>query len=585
MIADKYKPTTQKSLFHKDINNHIRKWIKMIEDYAEDKKSVKNILFLHGPVGCSKTVTVECLFKSYNVIEIDSDMLRSADKISDCLQSIVGFNEITLSNIDKWNHKNKRDKSNVVFIDNLELCDRGIESFIDTLHNKNNINVPIILVCNNSKFRDMFANNVNCTFIEFKKPSLLELTKLSNEISKAEHLDLKKDQIKKIIEFSEYDIRQLLFLLEQWTLSKQISVSFEDFINSVQVKHTDKDLYEKMKYLFDYNKKFDIEETFIIASSEPQTLSCSIYQNYLTLNTPVLDKQKNIDLLSNYSSIMDCISVSNIIHNDIYEHQNWELYNDYIFSSTVLPSYYLKKNTKILFDEKYLVKPTLETLETLETDIYDKNKQKLYYKQFTPYKDISYNFLNSYEEVKKVSKLNLYSKVLKSTGLIASPHTISDATNCFIIVKMFVNCIEKLNDYFIKNKRGKNTTKKEKLDLCDNITLDSVKTALNILVDNVYHYKLFEIDTDDFLIKKSKYKTNDDIKQDVQNVDLRVLKRFLNIFTIDDKHKTFKSHIETSIQYKILQRLVEDHQQQKDKLSNDINNILTEDLDKIWNLS
>ena len=181
MIADKYKPTTQKSLFHKDIINHIRKWIKMIEDYAEDKKSVKNILFLHGPVGCSKTVTVECLFKSYNVIEIDSDMLRSADKISDCLQSIVGFNEITLSNIDKWNHKNKRDKSNVVFIDNLELCDRGIESFIDTLHNKNNINVPIILVCNNSKFRDMFANNVNCTFIEFKKPSLLELTKLSNK--------------------------------------------------------------------------------------------------------------------------------------------------------------------------------------------------------------------------------------------------------------------------------------------------------------------------------------------------------------------------------------------------------------------
>jgi hypothetical protein len=46
-------------------------------------------------------------------------MLRSADKISDILQSIVGFNEITLSNIDKWNHKNKRDKSNVVFIDNL----------------------------------------------------------------------------------------------------------------------------------------------------------------------------------------------------------------------------------------------------------------------------------------------------------------------------------------------------------------------------------------------------------------------------------------------------------------------------------
>jgi hypothetical protein len=298
---------------------------------------------------------------------------------------------------------------------------------------------------------------------------------------------------------------------------------------------------------------------------------CDLHQICNTLiqtyNTSVLDKQKNIDLLCNYSNIMDCISASNIIHNDIYENQNWDLYNDYTFSSTVFPSYYLKKNTQILFDE------------TLP------EKQKLYYQQFGPYKDISYNFLNSYEEVKKVSKLNLYSKVLKSNGLTISPYTISDPTNCFIIVKMLVDCIENLNDYFIKNKRGKNTTKKEKLDLCDNITSDSVKTALNTLVNNVYHYKLFEIDIDDFLIKKSKYKTNDDIKQDVQKVDLRVLKRFLNIFTMDDKHKTFKSHIETSIQYKILQRLVEDHQQQQDKLSHDINHILTEDLDKIWNLT
>ena len=77
MIAERYKPTTQKSLFHKDIVNHIRKWIKMIEDYADDSRSVKQILFLYGPIGCSKTVTVECLFKGYNLINVDSDNIRS----------------------------------------------------------------------------------------------------------------------------------------------------------------------------------------------------------------------------------------------------------------------------------------------------------------------------------------------------------------------------------------------------------------------------------------------------------------------------------------------------------------------------
>ena len=43
-IIDKYIPTTQKSLFHKDICSHIKKWItNIIENDFDDKKK---ILFL-----------------------------------------------------------------------------------------------------------------------------------------------------------------------------------------------------------------------------------------------------------------------------------------------------------------------------------------------------------------------------------------------------------------------------------------------------------------------------------------------------------------------------------------------------------
>ena len=186
MIAAKYKPTTQKALFHKDVVNHIKKWIRMIEKDAKEDLDVKHILFIHGPIGSSKTVTVECLFKGYNLIDIDSDHLRSAEKITETISGIVGFREVTLANIEKWNHKNRKDKSNILFVDNLELCDRGIENFIETLYNKYNINIPVILVCNSSKYKEIFINYQNCTFLEFKRPSLLELTKLSNEICKNE---------------------------------------------------------------------------------------------------------------------------------------------------------------------------------------------------------------------------------------------------------------------------------------------------------------------------------------------------------------------------------------------------------------
>jgi hypothetical protein len=347
------------------------------------------------------------------------------------------------------------------------------------------------------------------------------------------------------------------------------------FIDSIQVKNTDKDLYEKLEYLFDHNTQFNVIDTFTLASCEPQTLSCSIYQNYLSLNNLSTDKQTNIKLLENYSNIMDCISDSNIIHNCIYENQNWDLYNNYIFSSTVSPSYYLKKNVEILSDEKF----------PGDVNVNVKNKLEYIKNNFVPYKDISYNFLNSYEEVKRICKSNLHSKIVNNSDDKKRPYVIFNAEDCFTVVNILVKSIDDLNKYFTKNKKGKNTTKKEKLDLCDNITSDPAKKSLDLLVNNVYEYNLFEINIDDFLINKSKYKTDEDIKKDVQKVDLRVLKRFLNIFTMDDKHKTFKSHIETSIQYKILQRLVENCKPQTDKISNHINNILTEDLDKIWNLT
>jgi hypothetical protein len=164
-----------------------------------------------------------------------------------------------------------------------------------------------------------------------------------------------------------------------------------------------------------------------------------------------------------------------------------------------------------------------------------------------------------------------------------------------MITKMMITCIKDLNEYFNKNKKGKNTTKKEKLDLCNNINDGSVKKSLDFLIENIYNYRLFEIDMDDFLINKSKYvgdkkntsetEINDQcIKDSITKIDLRVFKRLLNIFTFDDSHKLFKSHIETSIQYKILQRLVIDFKSEPKVVQNSIES-LTINLNEIWNLS
>jgi hypothetical protein len=490
----------------------------------------------------------------------------------------------------------------MILVDNLELCDKGIENFIEMIYTKHNINIPMVFVCNSIRYKDIFVNYKNCTFLEFKKPSLLELTKLSIDIVKEEDLDLSKQQIKLLIEKSEYDIRQLLFLLEQWYYSKRMNHDFNIFIETIQIKNIDKDLNEKMEDVFNYKRCFNFSELFTIGSSEPITISNSLYQNYTNSIDQNLDKQDSLYVLKNYCKIIDNISISNLIYNEIYENQNWDLYNNYISHSVVIPGYYLKQNNRFLFEKRFnkqnIDDQNLMDIDELNIDQnIDINDQSItdqiikdqsikeWDKQlfnFAPFKDVSYNFTNSYDEVKRISNNNIYCKILNYKGF--KSRILQDPVCCFFIVDILINCIEKLNEYFNQNKKGKNTTKKEKLELCGNIETSNFKISLDILVNIVYEYKLFEIDIDDFLINRKKYIVEEVLKQNIQKIDLKVFKRLLNIFTFNDKHKCFKSHIETSIQYKILGILVKNYIDEPSKISYDINNILTEDLNRIWNL-
>ena len=564
MYSVKYKPTTQKLLFHKDIVNHIRKWIQLIEYKYEKIKNVKEILFLNGPVGCGKSVTVECLFKGYNLINIDSDNLRNNDRLNETLQQIVSFNSITLANIDKWNHKNKQDKNNIVFIDNIELCDRGIETFVNLVYARN-INVPIILICNTTKYKDIFSSYKNCTFIDFKNVSLLELSKLISEINKTECLNLEKDMIKKIIDNSQYDIRQILFILEQWNISKGTSVLFSNFLGSIDIKYTDEDLSKKMEYIFKSNNEFNIAKLHNKFACDPHIISNTIYQNYanITLDhisqTTEISKKDDLDILINMEKVIDNISYSNIIHNDVYEHQRWELYNEYVHQSCIIPTYYLQQTNKKIFNN-------IETTCKIK---------------FNSFKDISYNFINSYNEVKNICKKNIYSdKInLNEINTYLNFNCIFDSNNCFYIVDILLKNMVIVNKYFDTNKKGKNTTKKEKIELYNNINDSNVKTALDKIFQIIYDYKLFEIDMDDFY----KLKNEDDVlNKNFQKINLRVLKRLLNIFTFSDNNKIFKSNIETSLQYKILKYLMDNTDNStKVSLVNSVEE-MTIDLDKIW---
>jgi|UniRef100_A0A6C0DWH6 DNA polymerase III delta prime subunit len=568
MLLEKYKPTTQKTLFHKDIVNHILKWIKQIKQDIEDNQDVKKILLLYGPIGCGKSLTADILFKSFQIYNINSDHIRTSEKINDVINNIVSVNSFTFANFDKWNNiSNKKNKPNIIFVDNVELCDKSIQSFVDLVYIKHHINIPIVIISNNIKFKDIF-NNDNCTFIEFQNPSLLEMTKLAMEINDNEKLELSKKNLKIVIDRAESDIRQLIFLLEQIRFKvrgeKTEDLDLDQFFNSMQIKMTDIDLSNKLKHLLNMNEKFDLDYSFNISFTEPQTISFGIYQNYLNNATTL---EQSID-------IIDDISYSTLINHTIFEQQLWDLYENYTMHSCVLPSYYIKIKHK--------------------TNTSDQ-------KDLQPYKDISYNFLNSYEEVKRVhldnisnfnkkiynkdAYKNYISKNPQNELLLYKSDTLFQPHLCFDLAKIFISLIENINKYFDKNKKGKNTTKKEKFDLCDSIIGKKEESDFKYLTHTIYSYKLFETDIDWIILHKKLLKDLDNVKLNVNKIDLRVFKRLLNIFTMNDNQKILKSHTENALQYKILQRILNDlniiseHSTKENYIDT-----LTIELDDLWNL-
>jgi hypothetical protein len=290
-------------------------------------------------------------------------------------------------------------------------------------------------------------------------------------------------------------------------------VSFDTFLHSIQIKMTDIDLVNKVQYLFYDNSEFDLEYTFNLSFSEPQVISNTIYQNYL-------DTHCDID---SCLDIIDSISYSNLIHYNIFDKQYWDLYDTYTFYSCVLPSHIVKTNGNIID------------------------------RQVNPYKDVSYNFYNSYCEVKRIYEENItlfykkiYNKLDDSNGLYKSDLFL-DTHSCFYVSNMFIKCIQMINNFFNANKRGKNISKKEKLDICDNIIGKPEEIYLDYIVNIMYNYKLFEIDLDDVILKQTSYDDIRFLKENINKIDLRVFKRFINIFTMDDSQKLFKSCTDFSI--------------------------------------
>ncbi|NBP00599.1 MAG: hypothetical protein EBU90_10825 [Proteobacteria bacterium] len=522
MFQHKYAPNSQKALFQKEVVSLIRKWCNTVQTSSNKQQ----ILLVHGPMGSGKSSTLRVLLKPFTVHSLDPDILRSFT--DDTIRgNVVSYHSKTIST----------NKNNVILIDNVELCEKTIRSFVDAIYLKHNVSVPIVLVYVNSKLSELFSDLENVTIVRFGKPSLLEMNKLSLEVIQSEFptwYSTLKDYTRELVSKSEFDLRQLYYILEQLRLHliftkdpKQFN--FAQFIDSLSVKETELDIHERIRIVFSPSEPYDFENVLQCSLAEPQAVSNAIFQNYVLLS---LD-------LATISDIADDLSRGSIIQSKIFDNQWWYLYEDLTIVSCVYPSYRIKTYT-----------------QKCETNFV-----------VTSFKDVSCNFMNSYAEVKRIH-LNNYIKLTKAS---TNTHTffdiLSDPCSCFYVADILIRCFKKVGMYFELNKKGKNISRKEKVELCDQMNqCPDTFAAFEIIVSIVYCYVLFDVDIDTLHIKRRELQssTRQFQYQQLQSsstnlIDLKVLKRFLNIFTMDSlSQKVLKSHTEIALQHTLLKKVLVD---------------------------
>lgn len=568
-LSEKYYPKLQKDLINQNVVTDIKKWItnNLINNKEND---YKKILYILGPIGCGKTTTINYLFTNYNIINLEPDQIKTNEKVLDILRSMVGFKTKTLIDIDKWNNKNYKEKYNIILIDNIELCDKYLNNFINLLYNEYSINIPIIVIGTNSKGKDAVKDFKNINFINFPMPKLNDINKIIDRLTEREFEQIKiSNNLRTIlVNKSENDLRQFFFILEQLKLSLhnvEDNIDIETLINNIDSKIVDIDLFDKIRKII--TDDINCETRYIISSSEPQTISYSIYQNYLDIIQNYNHTQNYEDKITTSFNVIDNLSISNTIHSNIYDDQNWELYDEYTYCGCVIPSKILNNNCK--FNE----------LKNMPLN---------------NFKDISYNFLNSLSEVINIIKNNNFQNHLQNNKI---PNDLlqKDISGTYIVIGTMSHVIKKINKYFDEKKRGKNSTKQEKFEIFDMIEnteikdgkendMTNIKALLSYICKFIYFYNIFEVDMNDILLNKNMYRFKEQRQKYVNKIDIRIFKRLLNIFMFNDGNKIMKSHTEIVIQYKIFTILINDlDENPAQKQINHIDNLIT-DITNIWNI-
>jgi hypothetical protein len=320
---------------NKNYQNQIIKWL---NNFPNEHMGI----IISGGIGTGKNTIVKNSIKKanwkYHMLYLEND--KSWNFFSNF---ITGLNEKMVLVINDANLiSSPSEKKNI------------LEFFTQNCNKKL---LPIIFLTNlNHSKLITTINTYDCENIRISLPSDNDLLVVSKHYIEKYNLKFDSVQtIKDILNYSQYDIRRLIILLNDlyYTFGNKITrTSIQNYLNISIKKNVEVGLFSANKSLMDRFKS--IEESLRFYKSEKVLLPLMMYENfYLSIESKNMKLERK---KQKYAKISDILSQSDIVETRIYSEQNWEFQPIHGFLACAYVSYILNegenpeiKNYKINF--------------------------------------------------------------------------------------------------------------------------------------------------------------------------------------------------------------------------------------------
>jgi replication factor C subunit 1 len=342
---NKYKPSNISEIIsNKEEINMFNKWL----DQINNNKNMG--IIISGEYGIGKTLTARLILeeKGYLVRVITSNELKD-HRIYDDFNDYYSFNNSIYSKLSFFNKNNK--KIALIFdeIENITLSSE--KKYIIEIYKDNNKyrSFPLVFITNNRHSKLLYDLKKCCKEIIFLKPKYEEMESLAIKICKNEKLYV--ESYNEIIEFSQYDIRRFINLLQELKYHSTNNIikneQIHEFINKSKKKNIDIGLFDATYKII--NNYLDYETAIRLYESEKVLLPLMIHESYT--KKILYDSCSFNDALNRMIIVSDSISKADNVETSIYTDQYWYLQNIHGFYSCINTSYWINKNNKYVLPQ------------------------------------------------------------------------------------------------------------------------------------------------------------------------------------------------------------------------------------------